>query len=150
MNCSKRWNGSTFFVTLGQCFKLTALFLYFCRCHYLGSQRILTLKKKRIVAIKKDEGKHFSVNRHTKVCSKHFSSGDFYKEAAVPSKFNFPTSRSAAQRKPPTKRHVHQPATHVPQDETVLQPDDSLQCTRPSIRYFRCGRTFNRVRANLL
>ncbi|XP_064455087.1 uncharacterized protein LOC135366348 [Ornithodoros turicata] len=81
---------------------------------FLGFPNDSTLKKKWIVAIRRDEGKHFKVNRHTKVCSKHFVAADFFsnyvsgtkrlKEGAVPSVFNFPSKPAGPRRKPPKDR----------------------------------------------
>nr|XP_054926585.1 uncharacterized protein LOC129384934 isoform X2 [Dermacentor andersoni] len=68
------------------------------------------LKKKWIVAIKRDEGKLFVVTKHTKVCSNHFTTdsylpnvvGDrrFLRVDAVPSVFAFGKPKPPARKKP--------------------------------------------------
>ncbi|CAN7951069.1 unnamed protein product [Ixodes pacificus] len=66
---------------------------------YFGFPKDKELFKKWIVAIRRDEGKHFKVTKSTKVCSKHFKDKDFLpgyvngrkflKEGIVPSAFRF-------------------------------------------------------------
>ncbi|KAM7306140.1 uncharacterized protein ISCGN_009881 [Ixodes scapularis] len=66
---------------------------------YFGFPKDKELFKKWIVAIRRDEGKHFKVSKSTKVCSKHFKDKDFLpgyvngrkflKEGIVPSTFRF-------------------------------------------------------------
>lgn len=68
------------------------------------------LKKKWIVAIKRDEGKLFVVTKHTKVCSNHFTAdsylpnvvGDrrYLRVDAVPSVFAFGKPKPPARKKP--------------------------------------------------
>lgn len=85
------------------------------------------LKKKWIVAVRRDQGKKFQITKHTKVCSKHFADSDFFsnyasgrrrlKEHAVQSVFNFPSQRPKVQRPPPKQRC----ATNVQQLTTQRQ-----------------------------
>ncbi|CAN7998186.1 unnamed protein product [Ixodes hexagonus] len=66
---------------------------------YFGFPRSKDLHKRWIVAIKRDEGKHFKVTQSTKVCSRHFKEEDylagyvngrrFLKEGVIPSVFGF-------------------------------------------------------------
>ena len=73
----------------------------------------LRMKKKSPHAMRRDEGKHFKVTQHTKVCSLHFRQGDIVKTLAgkndlkagvVP--FVFPRVRtSPRKRKKPTVRN---------------------------------------------
>ncbi|KAH6933304.1 hypothetical protein HPB50_014017 [Hyalomma asiaticum] len=68
------------------------------------------LKKRWLVAIKRDEGKLFAVTKHTKVCSTHFASDDYLPNVvggrrylrvdAVPSVFAFGKPQRPARRKP--------------------------------------------------
>ncbi|KAH6934769.1 hypothetical protein HPB50_000700 [Hyalomma asiaticum] len=68
------------------------------------------LKKRWLVAIKRDEGKLFAVAKHTKVCSTHFASDDYLPNVvggrrylrvdAVPSVFAFGKPQRPARRKP--------------------------------------------------
>ncbi|XP_064468566.1 uncharacterized protein LOC135380210 [Ornithodoros turicata] len=97
---------------------------------FLGFPNDSALKKKWIVAIRRDEGKHFKANRHTKVCSKHFVAADFFsnyvsgtkrlKEGAVPSVFNFPSNPAGPRRKPPKDRGAQNTSRYVqePTEET--------------------------------
>lgn len=70
------------------------------------------LRKKWLHAIKRDEGKYFTVNESTKVCSRHFREGDlkntlagklFLKAGSVPSVFPW-IRTSPRKRKLPTAR----------------------------------------------
>lgn len=75
----------------------------------------LQMKKKWLHAIRRDEGKHFKVAQHTKVCCLHFRQGDIVKTLAgknylkagvVPSVF--PRVRtSPRKRKEQTVRNLH-------------------------------------------
>ncbi|KAH6938906.1 hypothetical protein HPB50_014693 [Hyalomma asiaticum] len=68
------------------------------------------LKKRWLVAIKRDEGKLFAVTKHTKVCSTHFANDDYLPNVvggrrylrvdAVPSVFAFGKPQRPARRKP--------------------------------------------------
>ncbi|KAL1415409.1 hypothetical protein MTO96_006833 [Rhipicephalus appendiculatus] len=68
------------------------------------------LKKRWLVAIKRDEGKLFAVTKHTKVCSTHFANDDYLPNVvggrrylrvdAVPSVFAFRKPQRPARRKP--------------------------------------------------
>ncbi|KAH6935992.1 hypothetical protein HPB50_012200 [Hyalomma asiaticum] len=68
------------------------------------------LKKRWLVAIKRDEGKLFAVTKHTKVCSTHFASDDYLPNVvggrrylrvdAVPSVFALGKPQHPARRKP--------------------------------------------------
>ncbi|KAH6938580.1 hypothetical protein HPB50_010897 [Hyalomma asiaticum] len=68
------------------------------------------LKKRWLVAIKRDEGKLFAVTKPTKVCSTHFASDDYLPNVvggrrylrvdAVPSVFAFGKPQRPARRKP--------------------------------------------------
>ncbi|KAH6934493.1 hypothetical protein HPB50_024719 [Hyalomma asiaticum] len=68
------------------------------------------LKKRWLVAVKRDEGKLFAVTKHTKVCSTHFASDDYLPNVvggrrylrvdAVPSVFAFGKPQRPARRKP--------------------------------------------------
>lgn len=79
--------------------------------------------------MRRDEGKHFTITSHTKVCSRHFADSDFYpnyasgkkslKQDAVPSIFNFPSKRATAKRKPPKERGATSAACKVQAAETV-------------------------------
>ncbi|KAH6936583.1 hypothetical protein HPB50_019286 [Hyalomma asiaticum] len=68
------------------------------------------LKRRWLVAIKRDEGKLFAVTKHTKVCSTHFANDDYLPNVvggrrylrvdAVPSVFAFGKPQRPARRKP--------------------------------------------------
>ncbi|KAL1416928.1 hypothetical protein MTO96_027370 [Rhipicephalus appendiculatus] len=68
------------------------------------------LKKRWLVAIKRDEGKLFAVTKHTKVCSTHFANDDYLPNVvggrrylrvdALPSVFAFGKPQRPARRKP--------------------------------------------------
>uniref|UniRef100_G3MQG1 THAP-type domain-containing protein n=1 Tax=Amblyomma maculatum TaxID=34609 RepID=G3MQG1_AMBMU len=100
------------------------------------------LRKKWIVAIRRDVGKDFTILHHTKVCSKHFTDDDFYpryasgmkrlKENAVPSLFSFPTNAAKKQRNPPKERHTVTSATHLDEQEEQDVPDHIFQCDTAS------------------
>ncbi|CAN7945686.1 unnamed protein product [Ixodes pacificus] len=77
------------------------------------------LRKKWLIAIKRDEGKHFTISKFTKVCSRHFQEKDylsniacghrFLKQDIVPSVFAFnvakrPPRKASFQRTPPTRK----------------------------------------------
>lgn len=71
-----------------------------------------SLRKRWIHAIRRDEGRNFSIKESTKVCSRHFRAYDFRKSLAgktllqpnaVPSVFSW-TRSSPRKRKPPMKR----------------------------------------------
>ncbi|KAM7302738.1 uncharacterized protein ISCGN_018246 [Ixodes scapularis] len=86
---------------------------------YFGFPKDKEQFKRWIIAIRRDEGKHFKVTQSTKVCSKHFRDGDFFpgyvngrkflKEGIVPSTFRF-----SAQKVPRRKlqRHNAQPVNN--------------------------------------
>ncbi|KAM7297119.1 uncharacterized protein ISCGN_022272 [Ixodes scapularis] len=84
---------------------------------YFGFPRSKDLHKKWIVAIKRDEGKHFKVTQSTKVCSKHFKEEQylpgyvngrrFLKEGVVPSVFRFSVTKVP-------RRTLHRNATAPP------------------------------------
>ena len=73
----------------------------------------VNLKKRWLHAIRRDEGKEFTVNQNTKICSLHFKPEDFVKsiggqriyvrEGVVPSRFSWSQS-SPLKRKPPKRR----------------------------------------------
>ena len=73
----------------------------------------VSLKKRWLHAIRRDEGKKFTVNQNTKICSHHFIPEDFVKpiggqriylrEGVVPSRFSWSQS-SPLKRKPPKRR----------------------------------------------
>ncbi|XP_029836060.2 uncharacterized protein LOC115320097 [Ixodes scapularis] len=68
------------------------------------------LRKKWVVATKRDEGKHFSIMKYTKVCSGHFREGDYIAniaskrhyltQEAVPSIFAFNIVKRPLRKKP--------------------------------------------------
>ena len=70
-------------------------------------------KKRWLHAIRRDEGKEFTVNQNTKICSRHFKPDDFVKsiggqriyvrEGVVPSRFSWSQS-SPLKRRPPKRR----------------------------------------------
>lgn len=91
--------------------------------------------KKWIIAIRRDEGKHFKVTKATKVCSKHFSEEDYVPKVAngrrhlythaVPSVFQFKTLKRP--RKPPCRRAAQkQPSPVTPIMEIDLDETESM------------------------
>ncbi|XP_064483121.1 uncharacterized protein LOC135395967 [Ornithodoros turicata] len=107
---------------------------------FLGFPSDPAVKRKWIVAIRRDEGKFFSVSQHTKVCSKHFADTDFYasyasgirllKEGAVPGIFNFPAKSAKPPRKPPKNRSMSNSEVHMQQpleqyDEAAVTGHDT-------------------------
>ena len=74
----------------------------------------VNLKKRWLHAIRRDEGKEFTVNQNTKICSRHFKPGDFAKsiggqriyvrEGVVPSRFSW--SQSSPLKRKPQKRRM--------------------------------------------
>ncbi|XP_042149597.1 peroxynitrite isomerase THAP4-like [Ixodes scapularis] len=83
------------------------------------------LRKKWVVAIKRDEGKHFSITKYTKICSGHFREGDYIpnvaskrrylRQEAVPSIFAF----NVAKRPPRKKPRVRQAPPSTPKFSTA-------------------------------
>ena len=73
----------------------------------------VNLEKRWLHAIRRDEGKEFTVNQNTKICSCHFKPDDFVKsiggqriyvrEGVVPSRFSWSQS-SPLKRRPPKRR----------------------------------------------
>ncbi|KAM7313600.1 uncharacterized protein ISCGN_003453 [Ixodes scapularis] len=102
---------------------------------YFGFPKDKELFKKWIVAIRRDEGKHFKVSKSTKVCSKHFkdkdflpgyvNGGKFLKEGIVPSTF-----RSSAPTVPRRKvqRRNTQPVSN-PINMIAAAADDECDST---------------------
>ncbi|KAG0443948.1 hypothetical protein HPB47_014354, partial [Ixodes persulcatus] len=68
------------------------------------------VRKKWVIAIKRDEGKHFTITKYTKLCSGHFQQSDYLpnvagnrrylKQQAVPSVFAFNVSKKPPRKKP--------------------------------------------------
>ncbi|KAH6943805.1 hypothetical protein HPB50_027370 [Hyalomma asiaticum] len=58
------------------------------------------LKKRWLVAIKRDEGKLFAVTKHTKVCSTHFANDDYILAECSRRVFAFGKPQRPARRKP--------------------------------------------------
>ncbi|CAN7981346.1 unnamed protein product, partial [Ixodes pacificus] len=68
------------------------------------------VRKKWVIAIKRDEGKHFTITKYTKLCSGHFQQSDYppnvagnrryLKQQAVPSVFAFNVSKKPPKKKP--------------------------------------------------
>lgn len=106
---------------------------------YFGFPKDKELFKRWIIAVRRDEGKHFKVTQSTKVCSKHFRDDDFFpgyvngrkflKEGIVPSTFRF-----SAQKVPRRKlqRHNAQPVNRSPVDMTAALADDENDITTAS------------------
>lgn len=107
------------------------------------------LKKKWIVAIKRDEGPHFMISSSTKVCSKHFKIKDYipgvasgYKilrDTAVPSVFAFSqtkTTRMSPKKRtplPPKKAKDQATLTSLPEtSEIELLPPSPTASHAPS------------------
>lgn len=73
----------------------------------------VNLKKRWLHAIRRDEGKEYSVNQNMKICPRHFKPEDFVKsiggqriyvrEGVMPSHFSWSQS-SLLKRKPPKRR----------------------------------------------
>ena len=103
-----------------------------------------TLRRQWLHAIRRDEGKYFTVNKWTKVCSRHFRKSDFrktltgiilLKRGSVPSVF--PWNRtSPRQRKPPTCRTFSADSS-LPSDHSEVNmnidslTNDVLQVEKP-------------------
>ena len=77
------------------------------------------MKKKRLHAITRDEGKYFNVTKSTRVCSRHFREGDIHKSLSgknelkngvVPSVFPW-IRTSPRKRKEPMERHFEETAS---------------------------------------
>ncbi|CAN7975661.1 unnamed protein product, partial [Ixodes persulcatus] len=107
---------------------------------YFGFPKDKELFKRWIIAIRRDEGKHFKVTQSTKVCSKHFRDEDVFpgyvngrkvlKEGIVPSTFRF-----SAQKVPRRKlqRHNAQPVNNrSPVNMTAALADDENDITTAS------------------
>ncbi|KAH9364378.1 hypothetical protein HPB48_016257 [Haemaphysalis longicornis] len=85
-----------------------------------------------IIAIKRDPGTYFSIERTTKVCSRHFTENDFVpnvasgrrylRENAVPS--IFPFLKKVVHRPPPKRQPLQ--TLHMPQDSTDVACSDSM------------------------
>ncbi|KAH9366631.1 hypothetical protein HPB48_018165 [Haemaphysalis longicornis] len=88
--------------------------------------------KQWIIAIKRDPGTYFSIERTTKVCSRHFTENDFVpnvasgrrylRENAVPS--IFPFLKKVVHRPPPKRQPLQ--TLHMPQDSTDVACSDSM------------------------
>lgn len=86
------------------------------------------MKKRWIIAIKRDEGPQFSVSGATKVCSDHFVESDFWRsmasgrrllrDTAVPSVFAF------RKVKPPRKPPLQRSACPLPSKKTARKQEE--------------------------
>lgn len=84
---------------------------------------------KWVIAIRRDEGKHFKVTEHTRVCLRHFKSSDYLpslagrkrtlKSMAVPSLFPWKRA-SPIKRKAPMERTLIRKKTSTKANETNL------------------------------
>ncbi|XP_064479145.1 uncharacterized protein LOC135392359 [Ornithodoros turicata] len=93
------------------------------------------LYKKWVIAIKRDEGRHFKITKSTVVCSRHFRECDFLpniasglhilRDAAVPSLFAF--RKTVQARKPPkVRKSASGRAVHSKSDEGSQQLESSI------------------------
>lgn len=93
-----------------------------------------------IIAIKRDPGTHFSIERTTKVCSRHFTENDFVpnvasgrrylRENAVPSIFPFlkeVVPRPLPKRQPLQTLHMQQDGTGVVHSDRMVCDHESLE-----------------------
>jgi len=86
---------------------------------------------KWVIAIRRDEGKHFKVTEHTRVCSLHFKSSDYLpslaghertlKSTAVPSLFPWKRA-SPIKRKATMERTLIRKKTSTKANETTAAP----------------------------
>ncbi|XP_061170060.1 THAP domain-containing protein 2-like [Saccostrea echinata] len=98
----------------------------------------LEMRKKWLVAIRRDEGPQFKIGNNTVVCSRHFNESNFrstlvrkcLKADAVPSVF--PWTQNAPPRKPPRERH------HLPQSRKF---SENFQNGQPCRMQVKSGRT---------
>ena len=103
-----------------------------------------TLRRQWLHAIRRDEGKYFTVNEWTKVCSRHFRESDFrktltgiilLKRGSVPSIFSW-NRTSPRKRKPPTCR-TFSAYSSLPSDHSEVNmnidslTNDVLQVEKP-------------------
>ncbi|CAN7995181.1 unnamed protein product [Ixodes pacificus] len=87
-----------------------------------------TLRKKWVIAIKRDEGKLFSITKYTKVCSLHFQEKDylsniasgfrFLKERVAPSVFGFNAAKKPPRRAPLQRMRATSNLTAADEDAT--------------------------------
>ncbi|KAH6934601.1 hypothetical protein HPB50_025621 [Hyalomma asiaticum] len=97
------------------------------------------LKKRWLVAIKRDEGKLFAVTKHTKVRSTHFANDDclpnvvggrrYLRVDAVPSVFAFGKPQRPARRKPRDRQQCVSRASELAL-ETTLPPGGDVAVSR--------------------
>lgn len=125
------------------CALLTLNFFFFL--HQVTFHKFPATKKllrQWIIAIKRDPGTHFSIERTTKVCSTHFTENDFVpnvasgrrylRENAVPSIFPFLKSvvpRPLPKRQPLQTLHMQQGATSVVRSDSMVCDQESLGTT---------------------
>ncbi|XP_042145175.1 THAP domain-containing protein 5-like [Ixodes scapularis] len=87
-----------------------------------------TVRKKWVIAIKRDEGKLFTITKYTKVCSLHFQEKDyliniasgfrFLKERVAPSVFGFNAAKKPPRRAPLQRVQATSKLTAADEDAT--------------------------------
>lgn len=96
--------------------------------------RELTVKREWIRAIRRDVGRDFTINEHTRVCSRHFKKEDFVRtlagrrmlsDTAVPSVFSWKTISSPKKRKQPKDRSM--PAVYGDEGEAIGDKEGHLE-----------------------
>ncbi|XP_069122756.1 uncharacterized protein [Argopecten irradians] len=127
--------------------------------HRFPSEKKEDLRKRWIIAIRRDEGPDFKIQKWTVLCSRHFTEKDFrwtvsrrcLRPQAVPSVFDW--TQAGSTRKPPAVRHsrplqeLHSTSSTLNSNTTYTMDDEPsetdavTECSEPEDPTLVCGST---------